>query len=129
MVLYIVLTFHQTFEGLGLGARLSLIPWPKGKALWPYFLSAGYSLSTPVAIAIGIGVRRSFEPGSHRAMVISGVFDSVSAGILLYTGLVQLVAYDFFYSPGRPSKLVEKLTAFGWVSLGAALMALLGNWA
>lgn len=129
VVLYIVLTFHQTFEGIGLGARLALVSWPAGKGSLPYLLSAAYSLSTPTAIAIGLGIRETFKPGSHRAMVVSGVLDSVSAGVLLYTGLVQLVAYDFFSPARKQTGLGYKLGAFGWMALGAGLMALLGNWA
>lgn len=32
--LYIVLMFHQAFEGLGIGARLSMIPMPKKYRRW-----------------------------------------------------------------------------------------------
>ena len=31
-VLYIVLVFHQSFEGLGLGSRLAVAKWPEGKS-------------------------------------------------------------------------------------------------
>lgn len=131
IVLYIVLTFHQTFEGLGLGARLALISWPRGRVWLPYVLSAAYSLSTPIAMAAGLGVRQTFEPGSHLALVVSGVFDSISAGILLYTGLVQLIAYDFFMNSSTMMRATIgcKLGAFGWMCLGAGLMSLLGKWA
>lgn len=37
--LYIVLTFHQTFEGLALGSRLGSMEWPKSKKLVPYIVS------------------------------------------------------------------------------------------
>jgi solute carrier family 39 (zinc transporter), member 1/2/3 len=129
IVLYIVLTFHQTFEGVGLGARLATMFWPDGKRWLPYALSAAYSLSTPISLAVGLGVRQSFEPGSHRALVVSGIFDSISAGILLYAGLVQLIGHDFFTSQMRDSSLGSKMGAVGWMCLGAGLMALLGNWA
>ncbi|KKA18620.1 GIT1 is required for uptake of glycerophosphoinositol [Rasamsonia emersonii CBS 393.64] len=33
--LYVVLVFHQTFEGLGLGSRLATIPWPRTKRWTP----------------------------------------------------------------------------------------------
>lgn len=39
--LYVVLVFHQTFEGLGLGSRLSSVPWPKSKRWTPYLLAIG----------------------------------------------------------------------------------------
>ena len=57
VTLYIILTFHQAFEGLGLGARLATVPWPKSKTMTPYILAIAYGLSTPIAIAIGLGIR------------------------------------------------------------------------
>lgn len=46
-------------------------------------------------MAIALGVRQLFQPGSQHTLVVSGVFDAFSAGILFHTGLVQLLAYDF----------------------------------
>ncbi|SPO06298.1 related to ZRT2 - Zinc transporter II [Cephalotrichum gorgonifer] len=130
VVLYTVLVFHQTFEGLGLGSRFALVNWPPGKAWVPYLLSFAYSLSTPIAIAIGLGVREAFRPGTETAMIVSGVFDSISAGILLYTGLVGLMARDLLVMGGSQRKSLRKsLCAFVFMCLGAGLMALLGKWA
>lgn len=145
--LYVVLVFHQTFEGLGLGSRLSNVPWPKSKRWTPYFLALAYGVSTPIAIAIGLGVRNSYPPGSQTTLIVNGVFDSISAGILIYTGLVELMAHEFMFSPymqKAPIRVV--LSAFGLMCLGAGkshrlefyqrhkltetgLMALLGKWA
>ena len=129
--LYVVLVFHQTFEGLGLGSRLATTPWPPSKRRWtPYLFGLGYALSTPLAIAIGLGVRQSWAPGSATALIVNGVFDSISAGILVYTGLVELMAHEFMFSPTmRRSKVRVMLAAFGMMALGAGLMALLGKWA
>ncbi|KAL9030769.1 MAG: hypothetical protein Q9196_001147 [Gyalolechia fulgens] len=128
--LYVVLVFHQTFEGLGLGSRLAVTPWPKSKRWTPYVLGASYSFSTPIALAIGLGVRETYAPGSQKALIINGVFDSISAGILLYTGLVELMAHEFMFSPTmRRAKLNVVLGAFGVMCMGAGLMALLGKWA
>ncbi len=128
--LYVVLVFHQTFEGLGLGSRLATTPWPKSKQWTPYILGAAYSLSTPIALAVGLGVRETYAPGSQTALIINGVFDSISAGILIYTGLVELMAHEFMFSPTmRRAPTKEVLSAFGMLCLGAGLMALLGKWA
>ncbi|KAF2402702.1 putative plasma membrane low affinity zinc ion transporter [Trichodelitschia bisporula] len=130
VTLYVVLVFHQTFEGLGLGTRLCAAPWPRGRAWTPYALGIGYAISTPSAIAVGLGVRKSFSPGSQAALVANGVFDSVSAGILIYTGLVELMAHEFMFSPSmRQASIGKVLSAFGVMCLGAGLMALLGKWA
>lgn len=128
--LYPVLVFHQTFEGLGLGSRLAATPWPPHKRWTPYLFALGYGLSTPLAIAVGLGVRRSYSPGSQRGLVVKGVFDAISAGILIYTGLVELMAHEFMFSGVmRRARLGVVMGAFGMMCLGAGLMALLGKWA
>ncbi|KAI9838199.1 MAG: hypothetical protein M1837_002539 [Sclerophora amabilis] len=126
--LYIVLVFHQTFEGLGLGSRLAVVPWPKGKRWTPYALGIAYGLTTPIAIAVGLGVKASL--GFRTGLLVNGVFDSISAGILIYTGLVELMAHEFMFSQSmRQAKIGVVLSAFGVMCLGAGLMALLGKWA
>ncbi|KAF1841714.1 Zip-domain-containing protein [Cucurbitaria berberidis CBS 394.84] len=130
ITLYIVLVFHQTFEGLGLGARLAEVPWPKVKRWTPYLLALGFGISTPIAIAIGLGVRETFVPGSRTTLLVNGVFDSISAGILIYTGLVELMAHEFMFSPYMQKGPVSRtLKAFALMIMGAGLMALLGYWA
>ncbi|KAI5282795.1 hypothetical protein KEM54_002583 [Ascosphaera aggregata] len=129
-VLYVVLVFHQFFEGLGLGARLAGCPWPKGKEWTAYVLAAAFSLTTPIAIAIGIGVRHSYPPNSNRTLMVEGIFNSISGGILLYTGLVELLAHEFIFSPHMKSApLSEVLCAFFLIAAGTGLMAMLGKWA
>lgn len=130
ITLFIVLVFHQTFEGLGLGSRLAVTPWPKGKKWTPYVLGAAYGFATPIAIAIGLGVRKSYPPGGRTTLIVNGVFDSISAGILIYTGLVELMAHEFMFSRTmRNGPLKTLLSAIFLMCLGAALMALLGKWA
>jgi solute carrier family 39 (zinc transporter), member 1/2/3 len=128
--LFIVLVFHQTFEGLGLGSRLAVTPWPRTSKWTPYVLALAYGFSTPIAIAVGLGVRKTYPPGSQTTLIVNGVFDSISAGILIYTGLVELMAHEFMFSNSmRKAKLKAVLAAFGLMCLGAGLMALLGKWA
>jgi len=129
-VLYIVLTFHQTFEGLGLGSRLATAQWPRKKRWLPWALGTAYGFTTPIAIAIGLGVRTTFAPGSQKTMIINGVFDSISAGILIYTGLVELMAHEFMFNPEmRKSSIKMMMFAFFCMCVGAGVMALLGKWA
>ncbi|EHK42323.1 hypothetical protein TRIATDRAFT_147496 [Trichoderma atroviride IMI 206040] len=127
--LYAVIVFHQSFEGLGIGARLSVIPFPRRFKWMPWFLCAAYGLTTPIAIAIGLGVRTTYNSGSFTANVVSGVLDSISAGILIYTGFVEMIARDFLFNPYRTQD--KKRLAFMLFSLylGIAIMALLGKWA
>ncbi|KAL7270132.1 low-affinity Zn(2+) transporter zrt2 [Rhizina undulata] len=128
--LYCVLVFHQMFEGLGLGSRLSSVPFPKSKRWTPHLMAMLYGVSTPLAIAVGLGVRTTYPPGGYTTLIVNGVFDSISAGILLYTGLVELMAHEFLFSSQLRSKSVGALfSAFGIMCAGAGIMALLGKWA
>ncbi|KAJ6262406.1 Zinc-regulated transporter [Drechslerella dactyloides] len=126
--LFPVLVFHQSFEGLGIGARMSALPF-KPQSKLPYLLCAAYGLSTPIAIAIGLGLRNTYNPGSFTANVVAGVLDSLSAGILMYTGLVELLARDFLFDPKRTRDGGRLAFMLGCTILGAGLMALLGKWA
>jgi zinc transporter 1/2/3 len=54
-----------------------------------------YGITTPVGIAAGLGVRTTYNPGSTKASIVYGVLDSISAGILLYTGLVEVKILRF----------------------------------
>lgn len=126
--LYPVLVFHQSFEGLGIGARLSLIPFQTGSWI-PWILCWAYGLTTPISIAIGIGLRTTYNSGSFTAMVVSGVLDSLSSGILIYSGLVELLARDFLFNPSRTRDSVQLTFMLTSVILGTGIMALLGKWA
>lgn len=129
--LYIVLVFHQMFEGLGLGSRIATIEWPKRRRWTPWILALCYTLSTPIAIAIGLGVRTSYPPGSRKALITNGVCDAIAAGILFYSGIVELMAHEFLYSNQfkGPKGFRNIMAAFVVMCLGAGLMALLGKWA
>lgn len=129
--LFIVLVFHQMFEGLGLGARIAEVKWNESKKFTPWVLAGAFMLTTPIAIAIGIGVRHSYAPGSRTALIANGCFDAISAGVLIYTGLVELMAHEFLYSDNFKGEegLKKMLFAFFTMCWGAGIMALLGKWA
>ncbi|EGO58599.1 zinc-regulated transporter 1 [Neurospora tetrasperma FGSC 2508] len=127
--LYPVVVFHQAFEGLGIGARLSSIPFPKRLSWMPWALCVAYGLTTPIALAIGLGVATTYESAGFTASIISGVLDSISAGILLYTGLVELLARDFLFNPDRTRDKTRILFMLACLFAGCILMALLGKWA
>lgn len=127
--LYPVLVFHQSFEGLGIGARMSAIEFPRSKRWWPWALCVAYGLTTPICVAIGLGVRTQYVSGSYTALVVSGVLDAISAGILLYTGLVELLARDFIFNPQRTKDLRQLSFNVICTLFGAGIMALIGKWA
>ncbi|TWU72446.1 high-affinity Zn(2+) transporter zrt1 [Metarhizium rileyi] len=127
--LFPVLVFHQSFEGLGIGARLSVIPIPTKWRWLPWALCLAYGLTTPISIAIGLGLHNTYNGSSYTANVVSGVLDAISAGILIYTGLVEMLARDFLFNPNRTDN--KKRLALMLVSLylGCGIMALIGRWA
>ncbi|KAL2126527.1 hypothetical protein VTI74DRAFT_750 [Chaetomium olivicolor] len=131
IILFVVLVFHQTFEGLGLGARLATATWPPGARRWtPYFLGLLYAVSTPFAIGMGLVARKELALEAATSKVVNGVFDAISGGILMYTGLVELVAHEFMFNPEmRKAGLGMQLFAYGCIVVGVGLMALLAKWA
>lgn len=131
IILFVVLVFHQTFEGLGLGARLGLATWPPGTRRWtPYLLGLLYAVSTPFAIGMGLVASHSLALEAATSKIVNGVFDAISGGILMYTALVELVAHEFMFNPEmRKAGLRMQLSAYACVVLGVGLMALLAKWA
>ncbi|GKT52108.1 zinc-regulated transporter 2 [Colletotrichum spaethianum] len=126
--LYPVLVFHQSFEGLGIGARMSSIPF--GKHTWlPWVLCAAYGLTTPVSIAIGLGVRTTYVPNSKQALMVQGVLNAISAGLLIYSALVELLARDFLFDSNRSRRRSQILYMYFCMVLGAGIMSLIGFWA
>ncbi|PSS30990.1 hypothetical protein PHLCEN_2v2478 [Hermanssonia centrifuga] len=88
-VLFVVIVFHQTFEGLGVGSRLAYMELPRRYNHIPMLGALLYGITTPIGIAVGLGIRSTYNPGSTTASIVSGVLDAFSAGILIYTGLVE----------------------------------------
>ncbi|KAH7881966.1 ZIP-like iron-zinc transporter [Phlebopus sp. FC_14] len=129
-ILFIVIIFHQTFEGLGIGTRLAFMELPSRYNYVPICLAVLYAITTPIGIAAGLGVRTTYNPDSTTASIVSGVMDSLSAGILLYTGLVELLAHEFLFNKEMTNASNGKVAyAVICMMLGWGLMALLGEWA
>ncbi|KAH6916036.1 zinc-regulated transporter 2 [Coprinopsis sp. MPI-PUGE-AT-0042] len=129
-ILFVVLVFHQTFEGLGIGSRLAFMSLPRKYGWVPYAGALLYGLTTPIGIAAGLGARSTYNAGSATSSAVNGILLAMSSGILLYTGLVELLAHDFLFSKEMMAASNRRLSfAIGSMLLGAALMSLLGKWA
>lgn len=127
VVLLIVLVFHQFMEGLGLGSRLATTSWPGRRQWLPYLFAFCFAISTPVGTAAGLGAKPSSVADQ---MLTNGIFDAISAGILMYTGLVELLAHEFMFNPEmKKAGLPTQMLAFGSICFGAGVMALLAKWA
>lgn len=119
------ITFHQLFEGMGLGGCIAQAKF-KNKAT--ILMAIFFALTTPIGIAIGIGVTKTYDEDSQKALIVEGILNAASAGILIYMALVDLLAADFM-NPRMQNN--GKLQFFANISLvlGAALMSLLAIWA
>ncbi|CAF1534130.1 unnamed protein product [Adineta ricciae] len=130
VALFIALCFHQFFEAIALGAQISRL---NIKSIVPaIFMIIFFTLTTPVGIAIGIGIHSgTYNPKSVAALMVNGVLDSVSGGILIYVALVNLMAAEMGVGAHAFFALKKrfKVLYFAALYLGAALMAVIGRWA
>ncbi|KAJ9481035.1 hypothetical protein VN97_g12476 [Penicillium thymicola] len=127
--LLVVIVFHQFFEGLALGARIAVLPGPifPSKAT----MAAAFSLITPIGMAIGLGVLHTFNGNSRGTLIALGTLDALSAGILVWVGVVDMWARDWVIEGGEmlDANLGRVLTGgISFVS-GLVLMGVLGKWA
>ncbi|KAK9179025.1 hypothetical protein WN943_028219 [Citrus x changshan-huyou] len=119
------LSFHQFFEGMGLGGCISQAEY-KSRSM--AIMAAFFSLTTPVGIAIGVGISSVYKENGPTALIVQGVFNSASAGILIYMALVDLLAADFM-NPILQSNRRLQLGANISLLLGAGCMSVLAKWA
>eukprot|EP00889_Picochlorum_renovo_P000655 jgi/Picre1/27685/NNA_000649.t1 len=115
VALFVAIIFHQLLEGVALGSTAS--DSGLGSKIVLIF-AAIYSVTTPIGIAIGIGVRQSLDTSSPGFLYTTGVLDSIAAGALIFLALgdhmnsirtqakwmrqssvyIQLACFGFFYT-------------------------------
>ncbi|ORY93609.1 Zinc/iron permease [Syncephalastrum racemosum] len=126
--LLIALCFHQFFEGFALGARIAEVNLINLRSA--IGMSAFFMLTTPLGTAIGVGISSTYNPQSSAALLAQGIFDSLSAGILIYVSLVNLLASEMIYDERfKKMRKSTKITSFVCMYAGAAVMAIIGLWA
>ncbi|KJZ76997.1 hypothetical protein HIM_03318 [Hirsutella minnesotensis 3608] len=129
VVFLVAISFHQSFEGLALGSRIAAIQFPRN-SIRPWLMVLAYGVTTPVGQAIGLVVHRMYDPASMGGLLVVGFMNAISAGLLLYAGLVQLLAEDFLTEKSyKVLKGRRRLHAYLAVIGGAMLMALVGAFA
>ncbi|KAJ4756719.1 zinc transporter [Rhynchospora pubera] len=142
------LTIHQFFEGLGLG---SCIAQAKFRQKSVVAMTIFFALTTPAGIAIGIGIASRYNENSQTALIVEGLLNSASAGILVYRVLlcathepfgelqltiVKLLVYmslvDFLAEDFMNPRVQNNTKLQIWINifllLGADLMSLLAKW-
>ncbi|KAI1383905.1 Zinc/iron permease [Hypoxylon trugodes] len=129
VVFLVAIAFHQTFEGLALGSRIAAIQFPRA-SVRPWLMVLAYGLTTPIGQAIGLAVHRLYDPLSQTGLLMVGFMNAISSGLLLFAGLVQLLAEDFLTEKSYKSlKGTKRRNAGLAVFAGAMLMALVGAFA
>lgn len=123
--LLVALSFHQFFEGFALGGCISQAQF---NSLRSTIMATFFAVTTPLGIAIGILASSSYNPHSPRALVVEGSLNSISAGILIYMALVDLIAADFLSKRMSCNTRLQIVSYFA-LFLGAGLMSLLAIWA
>lgn len=88
----------------------------------------GFCLTTPIGIGLGIWISSSYNENSPTALIVEGILNSASAGILIYMALVDLLAADFT-NPRMQANVRLQLGAYASLLLGAGFMSLLAIWA
>ncbi|KAH7157152.1 hypothetical protein EDB81DRAFT_414680 [Dactylonectria macrodidyma] len=178
VTLFVVILFHQMFEGIALGSRIATIGTiadahaiPAARSARPLDdtdarnseksvtpsdsasseeetviplglsmkkklgLAALFAFITPIGMAIGIGVLQQFNGSNRSTLLAIGTLDALSAGILVWVGLVEMWAADWMVGAhGKKAELAEAdlvTTALAGTGLvgGLVIMSVLGKWA
>ncbi|TEA22106.1 putative zinc transporter 8 [Colletotrichum sidae] len=162
LTLFVVILFHQMFEGIALGTRiaqlgqrsptektnhptaseieqttsptpdsLNSLKAPSFSLVKKLILASPFALVTPIGMAIGIGVLQQFNGNDRNTIIAIGTLDAVSAGILVWVGVVEMWAEDWMHGDAellRTSPLVTFFAGFGLIA-GMIIMSVLGKWA
>ncbi|CAL5333993.1 unnamed protein product [Camellia sinensis] len=122
------LAFHQIFEGMGLGGCIAQAGFSFGTTAYMCFM---FSVTTPIGIVLGMIIfsLTGYDDSSPNALILEGLLGSLSAGVLIYMGLVDLIALDFFHSKLMSSEYWLKKASFVALVLGSTSMSILALWA
>lgn len=87
-----------------------------------------FAITTPAGIGVGVAVASWYNGNSPRALVVEGLLDSMSAGILIYMALVDLIAADFLSQTMRCNVRLQ-VVCYLALFLGAGAMSAIAIWA
>ncbi|KAJ3691981.1 hypothetical protein LUZ60_012331 [Juncus effusus] len=119
------LSFHQFFEGFALGGCIAEAQF---KNMSQILMSTFFAITTPTGIGCGAALASFYNANSARALIVEGILDSISAGILIYMALVDLIAADFL-SRRVSCELRVQVGSYLFLILGALCMSSLAIWA
>lgn len=126
ITLFIVILFHQAFEGVALGSRINALK----ESIWiKILMGSAFAVTTPVGMGIGIGVLKHFNGNDPSTVIAIGTLDSFSAGVLLWVGLIEMLANDWIHGPLARAGFVKVGVSLVGLVAGFVLMSFLGKWA
>ncbi|KZF23736.1 Zip-domain-containing protein [Xylona heveae TC161] len=126
ITLFIVILFHQMFEGIALGTRIAAL---SSHMITKFGMASAFAIITPIGMAIGTGVLKQFNGNSASTIVAIGTLDALSAGILLWVGLVEMWSHDWLHGDLAKAGVVKTIVALSFLLFGMILMSVLGKWA
>lgn len=93
-------------------------------------MALAYGLTTPIGQAIGIATHSLYDPFSAFGLTLVGTMNAISAGLLVYASLVELLSEDFLSDESwRILRGKRRIAACLLVFAGAFGMSLIGAWA
>ncbi|CAO3615587.1 unnamed protein product [Cunninghamella blakesleeana] len=130
MAIFIAAIFHQFFSGFALGTRINEI----NTASWlvPTIMSMVFVLSTPVGVAIGIGIRKMMNIPA--TLLSQGILNAVAAGVLLYNANSFLMSVEINHDKinskqkFRDFNPIKKTCCLFCMYIGAGIMCALAIW-
>ncbi|KAJ8331057.1 hypothetical protein QVD99_001140 [Batrachochytrium dendrobatidis] len=125
--LLIALCFHQFFEGVALSAIVTEANFKR----WAMtiYMAVFYTFATPIGIALGVGLYQSYNANATQTLLSTGILDALSAGILIYDVLVNIIYPHFNANSFHAGSAFFKMGQLVALYLGAAAMSVIGLWA
>lgn len=123
---FVTLCFHQFFEGLALG---SVIVQDLNILSWRFIIVSGtvFSTMTPLGTLFGI-ILECLGISFFSSNLFQGLTDAISAGVLIYTGLVELLTYQFTSSlEFRKGRLSVVFISYLFLLFGVSIIIMISS--
>lgn len=89
-----------------------------------------FAFVTPIGVAVGILIGSSYNGNDKNFLAAEVAFNSISAGILIYNGIVDIVVPTFEDEGSEALKSVKNTgLGFFFVLLGSFTMSYIAKWA
>ena len=122
ITLMVALSVHQFLEGISLGFVVSDAKLSTIKSL---IFVVSYSVTTPIGICIGATLQHIYTNVSKTQILAQGSLQGISAGMLIYIALIQIIAEEF---SKVGIKLQQRLCMYGALVMGAICMCIMALW-